>query len=105
MAQNELEKGIRMIRPLRDKIVVKENKEIKKDVFLANGSIYVPEKMNKEDFRKVEIVALGDAEWLVNSLKVGDTVLINTFCNAPSIIVSEGEFMILGFEDVYGVIE
>lgn len=95
-----------MIRPLRDKIVVKEiSQETKKDVYLPNGSIYVHKDSLKEFFRLVEVCMLGDLEVLKNNLKIGDKVLIRSGSTASNYCDNGIDYLILGYDDIYGVIE
>ncbi len=86
-----------MIKPLKERVVVKySNEEIEKTA----GGIYVPD-VAKEKPQKGTVEAIGSE---VKELKVGDVVLFEKY-SGSKIKLDDVEYLIIKEEDILGIIQ
>ncbi len=94
------------IQPLRDKILVRPEKEEQE----TKSGIFIPDTANKERPQRGEILAVGpgrlddDGKTIKMAVKVGDLILFSKY--TPTEIKVDGEeLLILSEGDVLGILK
>jgi len=94
------------IKPLGDRVVLKSLPEEE----VTKGGIILPDTAEKEKPEQAEVVAVGPGKMLDDGkrsemeVKVGDKVIFSKY--SPTEIKLDGEeYLIVGEEDILGVIE
>jgi len=85
------------IKPLGKRLVVKAVKQEEK----TEGGIYLPETASKEKPQQGKVTAVG-AEF--KGVKIGDTVIFAKY-GGTEIKIEDEDYLVLGEDDVLGVIE
>ncbi len=85
------------IKPLGKRIVVKALKQEEK----TEGGIYLPETASKEKPQQGKVTAVGSE---FKGVKVGDTVIFAKY-GGTEIKIDDEDYLVLGEDDVLGVIE
>ena len=94
------------IKPLGNRVVLKALPEEE----VTKGGIILPETAEKEKPEQAKVVAVGPGKLLEDGkrsgmeIKVGDKVLFSKY-SPTEIKLDEEEYLIVGEEDVLGVIE
>jgi len=86
-----------MIKPLKDRVVVKYSEE---EIEKTAGGLYVPD-VAKEKPQKGTIAAVGSE---VKELKVGDVVLFEKYSGSKTKL-NDVEYLIIKEEDILGIIQ
>ena len=85
------------IKPLGKRIVVKALKQEEK----TEGGIYLPETASKEKPQQGKVTAVGPE---FKGVKIGDTVIFAKY-GGTEIKIQDEDYLVLGEDDVLGVIE
>jgi len=85
------------IKPLGKRIVVRPLKQEEK----TEGGIYLPETASKEKPQEGKVTAVGSE---FKGVKVGDTVVFAKY-GGTEIKIEDEDYLVLGEDDVLGVIE
>ena len=85
------------IKPLGKRIVVRPLKQEEK----TEGGIYLPETASKEKPQQGKVTAVGSE---FKGVKVGDTVVFAKY-GGTEIKIEDEDYLVLGEDDVLGVIE
>lgn len=85
------------IKPLGKRIVVRPLKQEEK----TEGGIYLPETASKEKPQQGKVTAVGSE---FKGVKVGDTVVFAKY-GGTEIEIEDEDYLVLGEDDVLGVIE
>ena len=94
------------IRPLGDRVVVRQKKEEEVTAF----GLVLPETVEKEKKAEGEVIAVGPGKILDNGqrsamdVKVGDVVLFKSW-GGDKVEVDDEEFKIMSSEDILAIIE